>query len=79
MTVKKIEVVVCDFPHKRERPAVNQVTIDVCAQHDQLFADVEVAPQFECELCGTKYKKLAGLNHHWTVKHKGRKRIKAAS
>jgi hypothetical protein len=79
VTTKKIEVVVCDFPHKRDRPAVQPVTIDVCAQHARLFEHVEPESQFECELCGNKFKKVAGLNHHWTVKHKGKKRIKAAS
>lgn len=77
MAVKKLEVVVCDFPHKRDRPATGQVTIDVCPTHEQMFADA--GSQFECELCGNKFKKVAGLNHHWTVKHKGKKRIKAAS
>jgi hypothetical protein len=77
MAVKKLEVVVCDFPHKHDRPAVAQVTIDVCSTHDQMFADLGSA-KVVCPECGGEYTEK-GLTRHFNSKHKGKKRIKAVS
>jgi hypothetical protein len=77
MAVKKMEVVVCDFPHKHDRPAVAQVTIDVCHVHDQMFADVST-PKVVCRECGGEFTEK-GLTRHFNSKHKGKKRMRAVS
>jgi hypothetical protein len=62
MAVKTMEVVVCDFPHKNDRPAVARVTIDVCSVHDKVFADVQNS--FECDVCGHSFKSKGALGKH---------------
>lgn len=77
MAIKTMEVVVCDFKHKHDRPAVAMIQIDVCGQHAMMFADRKPDPM-KCPHCGNTYTTQGGLNHHITVKHKGKK-IKAVS
>lgn len=73
MAIKQMEVVVCDFKHKHDRPAVNRIEVDVCAQHELMFADRQPDPQM-CDECGRTFKTESGLNHHMTVKHPNVKR-----
>lgn len=73
MATKVIEVVVCDLAHKHDRPAVDRVTIDVCAQHaEALRASTQ---QFHCT-CGRGFSKKQGLVMHQT--RTGHKPVKAA-
>ena len=77
MTIKKVEIAVCDFNHKHDKPGVARIEIDVCAVHDKMFADREGDP-IVCPHCGKDtFKTLQGLNNHITRQHPGKKHMAA--
>jgi hypothetical protein len=76
MAIKKIEMAICDFNHKHDKPAVKRIKIDVCAIHDHMFEGREADP-LVCEYCNKDtFKTLQGLNNHITRQHPGKKHMK---
>lgn len=67
MAEKTMKVLVCDFPHKSDRPATTSVTIDVCTQHAEVLAGAD--HKVECPECGNKYAPGAGLAKHRQLSH----------
>jgi hypothetical protein len=66
MTVKTMEVVICDL-HKTDRPATRQITIDVCEMHAGVIEAKVLA--YPCDQCDRAFSKPASLTHHKTVAH----------
>jgi len=63
MTVRLIEVVVCDLC-KQDRRAVAHREIDVCERHDQQLEERFAEAAHICRKCGKSFGTVAGLRIH---------------